>query len=233
MHLWNTSAHRLIGHYGGIPYVFEPGERKTIKNAKVIDRKTGLAAEHHMAEDIARQLYADLQVRGVVLIDEEHPLSDEQYLAMGKEAQVAFINALIEDFNALNSEIASGGGKKILTVPKHYRALQRERLKLMTEIGQEPGEGDPDFVSPEELKALQERAEVPRQEALNKILQAVARGDMDGLMAAAKTLAASDAGTVDSAFVGDTPEGEIADVAPARAVNIPGRRRGRKGNRGA
>jgi len=228
MHLWNTSTHRLITHYGGVPYVFEPGERKTIRNTKVIDRKTGHAAEVHMAEDIARQLFADLQIRGLVLIDEEHPLDEQAYLAQGKEAQVAFINQLIEDFNSLNSEIASGGGKKILNVPKHYRILQRERLKLMTELGQEPGEGE-DFVSAEELKAMQERAEVPRNEALNKILAAVARGDMEGLMAAAKTLARSDEGTVDSAFVGDTPEGEVADVAPARAMNIPRRRRGRGG----
>lgn len=211
-HLWNTSRFPLMAHYGGIAYPFKPGERVTIKNVKVIDRKTGGQAEVHMAEDIAAHLYADLQARGVVLIDDEHPLTDEQYQSLGNEAQIAFITGLIDDFNSLNSEIASGGGKKTLTVPPHYRELQRERLRLLTEAGDAPDGGS--FMSPEELKDLQKRSEIPRAEALNRILRAVASGDTDAIMEAAKSAAGG--GPDPGDFVGETPEGEFADAEPAR-----------------
>jgi len=225
MHLLNTARVPLQTHYGGVCYRFEPGERKLITNHKVMDRRSGKTDEIHMAEDITTQVYGDLGALGLVMIDDEHPLSDEQYEAMGKEARVAFISGLIADFNALNSEIATGGGKKILAVPKHYRALQKERLQLMKELGTD--QSDDDFLSEKELKEIQERSNIPRSEAVSSMLKAIQSGDQGAIAEAARAIADNDAASPAGDFVGDTPDGEFSEHSPAAATRLP--RRGKRG----
>ena len=135
MQLWNTSNLPLQTHYAGICYRFAPGERKTIENHKVVNRREGRVEEVHLAEDIGSRLYEDLQQLGLVRIDANNPVTDEQLERLGEEALVAFVTNLIDEFNALNTEIAQGGGKKIIAVPAHYRALQKERFRLLQKFG--------------------------------------------------------------------------------------------------
>jgi hypothetical protein len=220
MHLVNTSRLKVIGHYGGIPYILEPGQRMTVKNVRVQDRKTGGTFETHMAEDVAAKLFSDLQQRGVVLIDDENPFTEEQYQEMGRDAQIAFILSLIDDFNSLNAEIASGSGRKILQVPRHYKELQKELARLIKERDGEAPTTDV-FTTEADLQKLRARTEGGRTEAINRVMEAVASGDIEAAQAAANSVKTTLSGDDPPAMLGDTDEGEFLDTGTMPIINVP------------
>ncbi len=206
MQLWNPTPLPLQGFYAGRPYRFPPKQRVTIGNVRVAVSKD--TTETYLAEDIAAKLISDLGPAGLVAIDPENPIPQDQLERVSRASFTAWVQGLIDDFNNLNAAQASEN-LKIFQVPKHYRELQA-MLKELKAGGEDDAVGG--FIKPEELQAIRERGEISRTEALKRILAAVETGDPEAVMAAATAAKAIDAksGVPGSKIEHDVAVGEFA-----------------------
>lgn len=176
MHLYNPTPLTIYGHYAGIKFVFPPETKTRIKSIRQRE-------EVLVAEDIAAKLYADLSPRGLILIDDETPIDDDEAKLLGRSALKSFIQQMIDDFNDLNAEQASKGAP-IFAIPRHYKELQKLLKQMKAEDGTEE-DTPPDFTSREDLDDMRQRGEISREQALKTVMQALETGDAETVLKAA------------------------------------------------
>lgn len=193
LRVWNLSPFSLIGQFGGVSYLLPPGQKIAPKRIKTYHPEHGYD-EVIDSEEIANKLFADLQNRGVVLFNDEEPLSDEEYRAQSRGAQMQYIEDMIADFNQQNLELAAQG-KKVMRVPKHYKELRDHLLKLKAEDNgdSDPGEG---FLSREELDAEAAKARVLNQPTKEAMIAAAETGSAEAVMQAGEQARIAETGKI-------------------------------------
>lgn len=166
--LHNQFSMPMQALYAGVQYIIAPNSTLPIKNRRERD---GML----VAEEIAAKLYDDLAAQGIILLDEDHPTVTDEMRDDSRERRATWIQQMVTDFNDLNAAQASIN-KPILLVPKHLKAHQKELAGLTG--------ADQDFTSVQALEQIRARAEVSREQAIKRLVNAQETGDEAAVTAA-------------------------------------------------
>ena len=214
--LFNPTPRDITGGYGGREYTIKANSRLRVKSVRAN------ADQVYHAEEIAEKLHADHRREGLFLIDEDAPLTTEQYRAMGRKALAGLIRGVVLEFNVLNQTQASIN-KPILFPSDGMRELQAMLPQLDS--------GKADFIGQDELDKIASRAEANAFGQMVRIIAAVESGDMEAVRAAIpqsmfESLARQGKAAIDKARAGavdvaEKPGPELDDEEEVPELNPP------------
>lgn len=171
--------------------------------------------EAHGSEDVARKLLEQFAQVGLLLMDEDNPISMEELKKESLKTFVRWARGQMKEFNDLNLKQASEG--LATQLPTDEQVALRDMLSgVERAIGSRSK--DSDFVSDDHLQNVQSRSIANMMAQMQVVLNAMASGDLE----AAKAALAQATGAGATARPAADPSREF--VKPTRPPGVrPGR----------